>query len=119
MNTSNNLDCIAWNTGRWYSAHGQRIAAAVLVNGRIAFVDVDRHINGVTRHAFLGAGTRPFNHRRLQAFVMHEYDNCAYDDIQLAERILPPGTELMALRHRLTLMAAAVESAELDPPPIG
>ena len=88
----------AWNTGRWYSALGQRIAAVVLENGRVAFVDVDRHIGGVTRHEFMGRNDNPLNHKRLQAFVMREYDNCAYDDIAVAMWLISCGDEVEALR---------------------
>ena len=38
---------IAFNTGRMYGAAGQRIAAAKLDDGRIAFVDVDRDLEYV------------------------------------------------------------------------
>ena len=39
---------IAWNTGRGYTAHGQRIAAAQLSDGTVAFSDIDRGIDYVT-----------------------------------------------------------------------
>ena len=41
------LPIITWNTGRWYSEEGQRIAAVTLPDGRIVFLDYDRNIDGV------------------------------------------------------------------------
>ena len=40
---------IKFNTGRWYSAKGQRIAAAQLACGRVYFCDIDRGLDYVTR----------------------------------------------------------------------
>ena len=37
---------IAWNTGRNYTQHGQRMAATILPNGDIYFSDYDRMISG-------------------------------------------------------------------------
>ena len=39
---------ISFNTGRHYSANGQRIAATKLECGRVLFVDVDRDITYAT-----------------------------------------------------------------------
>lgn len=36
---------LAWNTGRTYTECGQRIAAALLDNGCIIMLDIDRHID--------------------------------------------------------------------------
>lgn len=116
MSMSNqDLEGFAWNTGRWYSAHGQRIAAVVLESGRVAFMDIDRNISGATRHAFMVRSENPLNHRRLQAFVMREYDNCAYDDLASTFWMMSRGAEWPALRVRLTAMAWSAASAELDP----
>jgi hypothetical protein len=41
------MTIIKFNTGREYTANGQRIAAALQNNGDIVFVDVDRQIDGV------------------------------------------------------------------------
>lgn len=120
MSMSNqDLEGFAWNTGRWYSAHGQRIAAVVLESGRVAFMDIDRNISGATRHEFMGRSENPLNHRRLQAFVMREYDNGAYDDLASTFWMMSRGAEWPALRVRLTAMAWSAASAELDPPPVG
>lgn len=57
---------VAWNTGRKYGPGGQRMAAAVLPDGRAAFVDLDRHIDGTTNV--------PINPDRLRSEVMWHYD---------------------------------------------
>ena len=54
---------IAWNTGRGYTSHGQRIAAAQIPWG-VAFVDVDRGIAGWVRNGTLS-----------QSAVMAVYDS--------------------------------------------
>jgi hypothetical protein len=38
---------IAFNTGREYSQHGQRIAATQLDSGNVVILDIDRHIDVV------------------------------------------------------------------------
>ena len=42
-----NMDVIKFQTGREYTEHGQRIAARLLNNGDIVFLDIDRDIDGV------------------------------------------------------------------------
>jgi hypothetical protein len=39
---------ISFNTGRWYTEAGQRIAATQLDDGRVVFVDIDRGIRYAT-----------------------------------------------------------------------
>ena len=39
------MEIKVWNTGRRYTGHGQRIAAAQVGSG-VYFVDVDRRIDG-------------------------------------------------------------------------
>jgi len=41
------MKTIKFQTGRHYTGHGQRIAAALLDDGRIYFVDIDRDIDGI------------------------------------------------------------------------
>jgi hypothetical protein len=41
-----------FNTGRLYSASGQRIAGAVLDDGAIAFLDFDRQVDGYVAPGF-------------------------------------------------------------------
>jgi hypothetical protein len=43
------MDIKAFNTGRQYSAKGQRIAYTVLASGNVAMVDVDRGLDYVLR----------------------------------------------------------------------
>ena len=43
-----NQPIIAFNTGRHYTTHGQRIAATRLASGRVLFVDYDRDLDYVT-----------------------------------------------------------------------
>lgn len=76
MNKIDSLADAAWNTHRCYSDEGQRIAATVLKDGRVAFVDVDRQIESITAASVFGAGQK---HGRptpdeLVAFVMKAYD---------------------------------------------
>jgi hypothetical protein len=70
-----------WNTGRHYSSNGQRIAAAILDDKRVAFVDIDRGISGITKDPI-------HNARSIQEFVMSQYDdidkyNCYIADWEL------------------------------------
>lgn len=59
---------LKFNTGRFYSASGQRIAAKKLADGRVAFYDLDRNIDGVTRDPVPLA----------QWAVVNEYDHGRY-----------------------------------------
>ncbi len=80
---------LKFNTGREYTAKGQRIAAALLENGDIVFVDIDRQIDGVIR---AGALTRDdvlaFGYF-TQRGIMDSYDKNEYigivDRSQLAQ----------------------------------
>lgn len=64
-----------WMTGRDYTEAGQRIAVVVLPStGRVAFVDVDRGISGVTKNALPGYSDLP----ALKSFFMEEYDHGRY-----------------------------------------
>lgn len=68
-----------WNTNRGYTNQGQRIAALILEDGRVAFYDVDRQIHGITTASCRGPeGDRHPTGRELIAFVMQEYDYTAY-----------------------------------------
>jgi len=42
------MNIISFNTGRGYTAHGQRIAATQLDDGSVAFCDIDRGIDYIT-----------------------------------------------------------------------
>lgn len=67
---------VAFNTGRAYTKNGQRIAARVLDDGRVLFVDVDRNISGVTYHHHLFDADF---YGSLRKFVETEYDLCYYN----------------------------------------
>ena len=83
---------LAFNTGRGYTTHGQRIAATQLDDGRVLFVDIDRNIEYVT------AEPCPLT----QAAVMAAYD---YDRTGSLYAAIPD----YDARHRLVahLQAAA------------
>ena len=88
----------AFNTGRQYSAAGQRIAYAVLTSGNVAMVDIDRGLEYVLvrKHPEL-----PLTDRTVLAL----YDsNCTngYDKVEYAEQC--------AIRQALENAARAVQS---------
>ena len=73
------MTTIKFNTGREYTAQGQRIVARLLDDGSIVFLDIDRGIDGVIAPA--QGLTRedvkdPFFNR---ASVMDAYDNGNYN----------------------------------------
>jgi hypothetical protein len=59
------MQILKFNTGREYSAHGQRVIATQLDDGHIILVDIDRHID-----LMLLAGVG-FNQRE----IMQAYDH--------------------------------------------
>ena len=59
------MQTLKFNTGREYSAHGQRVIATQLDDGHIILVDIDRHID-----LMLLAGVG-FNQRE----IMQAYDH--------------------------------------------
>ena len=69
---------IAWQTGRFYSKEGQRVAAAFTDDGRIVFLDYDRGIDGempIPSRFFNGAkDISP----QVRDYIMHEYDYGRY-----------------------------------------
>lgn len=73
----------AWNTGRSYTASGQRIAAEYdLETDRIYFVDVDRHIEGsFPRPGFVAP--EEMDETKVERFTMSAYDGNRYDSIHL------------------------------------
>jgi len=57
----------SWQTGRWYSEMGQRVAAQVIDGTKVVFLDIDRGIDGIL--------DRPYDDSRsLRSQVMEEYD---------------------------------------------
>ena len=94
----------AWNTHRCYTDAGQRIAAAVLEDGRVAFVDVDRQIDGITiASVFDMLQERRPTARDLESFVMKEYDH-----LRCTWGLNDPGH--VELRDRLREAALDVQS---------
>ena len=70
----------AWNTGRGYSENNQRISAQLLPDGRVAFCDIDRYLDGVMHRPFQGEIVGDdVNPVKLAKFVMQEYDEGRYN----------------------------------------
>lgn len=70
------MKTISFNTGRGYSAKGQRIAAGQLECGRVLFIDIDRGLDYVTAEPC----------ELSQRAVMRAYD---YDSTTSAYGIIP------------------------------
>ena len=64
------METIHWNTGRGYTADGQRMAATYTADGRVHFADLDRGICGITQNPCVLTPSR----------VMWEYDNGRYNE---------------------------------------
>jgi hypothetical protein len=84
------MTILKFNTGREYTANGQRIAASLLENGDIVFVDVDRQIDGVIRAGELTLDDvlmfRCFTQREImRAYDRNEYANDLIDRDLLAQ----------------------------------
>lgn len=86
-----------FNTGRWYSAYGQRIAWTVLSTGNVFMKDVDRHIEYVlvlpegatpTDSAVLAA----YDHNQTAPFNQAEFNEYRKirNELEAAARALPP-----------------------------
>ncbi len=63
------MKVISFNTGRQYTANGQRIKAVQMDDGRIAFTDIDRCITAVTEDNWL---------MFTPDCIMHAYDSGWY-----------------------------------------
>lgn len=74
------MERIQFNTGRYYSAHGQRIIA-VKYMGTIYFNDIDRNITGMFSAPNDDFGTVDLS----PVTVMSRYDNQGYDCITGAD----------------------------------
>lgn len=83
INKAIKIDSIhaAWNTGLAYSEHNQRISAQLLSDGHVAFFDIDRCIDGVTKEIYHGEviGEKEVVPVKLAQFVMKEYDAGRYN----------------------------------------
>lgn len=94
-----------WNTHRGYTSEGQRIAARILEDGRVAFCDIDRQISGITQATFLEPARDHYPLvGELITFVMQAYDAGAYIGWE-------PGIEAIFKGLRL----AALDAPRLDP----
>tara|TARA_R110000803_G_scaffold147612_1_gene213148 strand:+ start:480 stop:770 length:291 start_codon:yes stop_codon:yes gene_type:complete len=63
---------VAWNTGRYYSDKGQRIAAAFNPDdGKLYFCDIDRGIDGSVEYSKTD--------NSIKEAVMRSYDASTYD----------------------------------------
>jgi hypothetical protein len=71
---------LAFNTGRTYTAKGQRIAAALLDNGDIVFNDIDRTICGTISAAGLTLEEVISMNCFTKAGIMADYDANRYTD---------------------------------------
>jgi len=69
---------LKFNTGREYTANGQRIAAALQENGDIVFVDVDRQIDGVISAGALTCDDVLAFGYFTQRGIMESYDRNEY-----------------------------------------
>jgi hypothetical protein len=68
------MKVITWNTNRQYTPKGQRIAARVNEDLTVAFCDVDRGLDGVTKEPML------FHDYPVNVHVMDCYDRGAYTE---------------------------------------
>lgn len=78
------LEIITWNTGRTYTANGQRIAAALMPAG-IAMVDIDRGISylweGATREQFTRSSImHAYDNNEMKGYIGNNPDAKTYDD---------------------------------------
>jgi hypothetical protein len=92
------MQTIRFNTGRGYTDKGQRVAAALLDNGDIYFVDVDRGIDGTIRSNGLMKDDMLDLGLFTQRSIMAAYDNGEY-----AWTSVPEG-----LRADLTAVASSL-----------
>ena len=93
----------AWQTGRQYGPHGQRIAAAFLVDQSIiAFVDLDRGLEGwfAVDEAYADLITTA---AEVRAETMYRYDRCDYMENCCEEDVPEP------VLRRLRVMAEEVK----------
>lgn len=71
-------------------------------SGRVAFVDADRGVSGVTMIAFALASFTPWE---LHAFVMSEYDNGCYSEGFYGESEIGGDIELSGFKSHMSLVA--------------
>lgn len=96
------MKTLAFNTGRTYTANGQRLGCALLDNGNIVFNDIDRGIFGIIDAGGLTLEDLEALNCFSQKVIMEDYDANRYSDNQnpelrdqlraLAETISTKGT---------------------------
>lgn len=74
------MNVIKFNTGRGYTSQGQRISAALLPDGRMAFNDHDRGIRGITTEL-----CPVVSESNQQYWLMKQYDENLYCDALKSE----------------------------------
>ena len=87
------MKIIAFNTGRFYTERGQRIAATQLDDGSVAFCDIDRGIDYITtgpcdltKYDVMAAYDHNWTNGRWYALT----DGCAIKaELQAAARSVP------------------------------
>jgi hypothetical protein len=82
------MTILKFNTGREYTANGQRIAAALQNNGDIVFVDVDRQIDGVISAGALTCDDVLALGCFTQRGIMESYDQNQYDGALIDRALL-------------------------------
>ena len=82
------MEILKFNTGREYTANGQRIAAALQNNGDIVFVDVDRQIDGVISAGALTCDDVLALGCFTQRGIMESYDQNQYDGALIDRALL-------------------------------
>ena len=77
------METIKFNTGRMYGHGGQRIAAGLLENGDIVFIDIDRDIDGLIPAGNMSR--EDIKHCGLfkQRDIMRAYDENTYKNFYL------------------------------------
>lgn len=94
----------AWNTGNLYTAHGQRIAATLLIDHKIAFLDLDRGISGILHE-------RKPAHIGLKSFTNSEYRAGNYiDGLYIQNRPYAEAQELENLLHAAAMTAPSIRT---------
>lgn len=89
----------AWNTGNLYTAHGQRIAATLLIDHKIAFLDLDRGISGI------------LNERKPEARSLKSFTNSEYRALNYESSLYRHGRPYAEARELENLLNAAAMTA--------
>lgn len=77
------METLKFNTGRLYTEAGQRIAAGLLDNGDIVFIDIDRDIDGLITADGMTKEQVKSRHLFSARDVMYAYDANIYKSFYL------------------------------------